>query len=206
MSVHLTSTADHSITNRVRDDERARSTPEDVDPSSTAWYAVWLRSNWEQRVDDQLSAKGFHTFLPTLPFWVKRTWQRPVRLPMFPGYLFVRDALDKERYIDLLKVRGIVRVLEAGWSRLTPIPDDEIAAIHTIAASDLPVMPHTHLSHGDRVRVIDGPLVGVEGIFIQDKLAKGRLVVSVDLVGRSVAVEMNIAAVEPCAPPVTRRG
>lgn len=112
--------------------------------------------------------------------------------------------MNKQSYIDILKVRGIVRVLEAGWTRLTPIPDDEIDAIQRIVQADIPVFPHPHLQYGDRVRVIDGALTGVEGIFVHDKRSKGRLVVSVDLLGRSVAVEVDITAIEACSPPATR--
>ena len=165
-----------------------------------AWYAVWLRSNYEHAVNRQLSAKGFEPFLPEVHTWSKRLGaRRPVRLPMFPGYLFVRASLDKHRYIDLLKVQGVVRVLEDGWTRLTPVPDVEIDAIQQIAAAGVMVFPCAHLRGGERVRVLEGPLTGVEGIFVHDKPSKGRLVVSVDMLGRSIAVEMDAADVEPCA-------
>jgi transcription termination/antitermination protein NusG len=175
-------------------------------PSELAWYAIWLRSHCEHLVNGQLSAKGFHTFLPELPTLAfRRQKNHGARTPMFPGYLFVRDAMEKQRYIDILKVRGIVRVLEAGWTRLTPVPDEDIDAIQRIVQAEVPVFPHAHLQHGDRVRVIDGPLSELEGIFVQDKFSKGRLVVSVNLLGRSVAVEVDIDDVEECAPS-PRRG
>jgi transcription antitermination factor NusG len=164
------------------------------------WYAVWLRSHYEYTVAEQLSARGFHTFLPQIPVWSKAPGpKRTIRTPMFPGYLFVRDTLDKDRYIDMLKVRGIVRVLEDGWSRLTPVPAEDIDAIQRITASDVVVSPHVHLQHGERVRVLEGPLAGVEGIFVQDKPSKGRLVVTMDILGRSVAVDMDCAAVASTA-------
>jgi transcription antitermination factor NusG len=167
--------------------------------SDEAWYAVWLRSHCEHLVHGQLSAKGFHTFLPELPTWPsRRAAKHGVSTPMFPGYLFVREAMEKERYIDILKVRGIVRVLEAGWSRLTPVPDEDIDAIQRIVRAKVPIYPHAHLQNGDRVRVIDGPLTELEGIFVQDKFSKGRLVVSVNLLGRSVAVEVDVNAIEAC--------
>jgi transcription antitermination factor NusG len=116
---------------------------------------------------------------------------------MFPGYLFVHDALDKAQYIELLKVRGIVRVLEDGWTRLTPIPNADIEAIRIVMDANVDVRPHPHLTHGDRVRVIEGPLTGVEGIFVRDRTQQGRLVLSVDLLGRSVSVEIDDLAIEP---------
>jgi len=187
--------------------QRGHTAVQSEDEPDQAWYAVWLRSHHEHLVAQQLSAKGFHTFLPEIPTWSTRLGtKQAVRTPMFPGYLFVRDAMDKERYINLLKVRGIVRVLEAGWSRLTPVPDEDIDAIQQIVQADVPVFPHAHMSHGDRVRVLEGPLAGLEGIFVQDKPSKGRLVVSVNMLGRSVAVEVDGAGVEACSSGATRMG
>lgn len=164
-----------------------------------AWYAIWTRSHYERTVLDQLSAKGFSAFLPEMGVWSKRAGQmHVVRVPMFPGYLFVRDSLDKQRYVEMLKVRGIVRVLEDGWTRLTPIPDDQVEAVERVHQAGVPVLPHLALAQGDRVRVTDGPLAGVEGIFIQDKPTRGRLVVSVGLLGRGVSVEVDCISVAPC--------
>lgn len=168
--------------------------------ATEAWYAVWLRSNYEHAVTRQLSARGFRPFLPEVRTWSRRQGtRRTIPTPMFPGYLFVRVALDKERYVDLLKVQGVVRVLEDGWTRLTPVPDAEIDAIHQIAGAGVDVFPCAHLRGGERVRVLQGPLNGVEGVFVHDRPSRGRLVVSVDMLGRSIAVEMDAADVEPCA-------
>ena len=117
---------------------------------------------------------------------------------MFPGYLFVRDAMTKTRYVEMLSVRGIVRVLEDGWMRLTPIPDADINAIQRIVESGVAVFPYPLLHRGDRVRVVEGPLSGVEGIFIKASQQKGCLVVTVDLLGRSVAVEIGGEDVVRC--------
>ena len=163
-----------------------------------SWYAVWTHSHFEQSVSQQLSAKGFSAFLPEMSVWSKRRGeQRLIRVPMFPGYLFVRDEMGKESYIEILKSRGVVRILEDGWTRLTPVPDSEIDAIRQVVEAEVPVFAHEHLAHGDRVEVIEGPLTGLEGLFVEDKLSKGRLVVSVDLLGRSVAVEVDCTTVRP---------
>ena len=124
--------------------------------------------------------------------------KRLVRVPIFPGYLFVRSAMDKHQYIDALKVRGIVKILEDGWKRLTPVEETEVSSIERLHQSDLPVSPYSSLLEGDRVRVTEGPLAGAEGYFIQDRPSKGRLVVSVGLLGRGVAVELDCTAVTAC--------
>jgi transcriptional antiterminator NusG len=170
-----------------------------------AWYAVWTQSHYEQIVSQQLSAKGFAAFLPQMSVWSKREGEmRLIRVPMFPGYLFVRDSMEKRSYIEILKARGVVRILEDGWTRLTPIPDVDIDAIQQVVSADVPVLPHAHLSHGDRVEVVAGPLTGICGIFEQDKPTKGRLVLNVDLLGRSVAVEVDCTAVRACGSPSAR--
>jgi len=186
-------------TNRRFEEEAQTERGEALLTTDEAWYAVWLRSNYEHAVHQQMSAKGFQPFLPEVHTWSRRLGaRRTIRTPMFPGYLFVRAALDKHRYIDLLKVQGVVRVLEDGWTRLTPVPDVEIDAIQQIVASGMVVFPCAHLLGGERVRVLDGPLTGVEGQFVYEKASKGRLVVSVDMLGRSIAVELDAADVEPC--------
>jgi transcription termination/antitermination protein NusG len=160
------------------------------------WYAVWTQSHFEQSVTQQLSAKGFTAFLPEMSVWSKRGGeQRLIRVPMFPGYLFVRDEMDKRSYVEILKARGVVRILEDGWTRLTPVPDAEIDAIQQVVTAEVPVFAHEHLTQGDRVEVTEGPLSGLQGLFLQDKPTKGRLVLNVDLLGRSVAVEVDCTAV-----------
>ena len=80
---------------------------------SEAWYAVWTQSHYEHIVSQQLSAKGFDAFLPQMSVWSKRNSDmRLIRVPMFPGYLFVRDTMEKRSYIEILKARGVVRILD----------------------------------------------------------------------------------------------
>jgi transcriptional antiterminator RfaH len=168
--------------------------------NTDAWYAIWTRSHCERLVLDQLSAKGFTAFLPEIGVWSKRQGRmHVVPAPMFPGYLFVHQAMDKHAYIEMQKVRGLVRILEDGWTRLTPIPDHEVAAVERVQQAGLPMFSHGALHQGDHVRVKDGPLAGVEGIFVEDDPGTGRLVVSVGLLGRGVAVEIDGTSVEPCS-------
>jgi transcriptional antiterminator RfaH len=167
--------------------------------NTESWYAIWTRSHCERLVEQQLSAMGFSPFLPEVPTRSVRARREHFKpAPLFPGYLFVRDAMTKARYVDLLGARGIVRVLEDGWTRLTPVPDADIDAIQRIVQSGLTVFPHPFLRHGARVRVMEGALSGVEGIFVRDSQPKGWLVVSIDLLGRSVALEVSRGDVVPC--------
>jgi transcription antitermination factor NusG len=114
---------------------------------------------------------------------------------MFPGYLFLRHAIDKISYIEVRQARGLVRMLGGSWDRLSIIPDAEIDAIHTVLRASLPVLPHPYLREGQRVRITQGPLHGVEGIFVQSKPTKGLLILSIDLLQRSVTVEIDCRAV-----------
>jgi transcription antitermination factor NusG len=150
---------------------------------------------------EQLAAKAFTPFLPEMPVRARRDGKsRVVQTPIFPGYLFVRHAMDKASYVEILKARGVVRILDGGWSRLTPIPADEVDAIHRLVRSGVPLFPHVYFHEGDRVRVVEGPLVGVEGLFVREQANKGRLVLSINLLQASVAVDVDAACVEACRP------
>jgi transcription termination/antitermination protein NusG len=168
--------------------------PEDL--SIPHWYALYTRSHCEQLVWDQLAAKGFHLFLPKIDVWSHRVGkQHLISVPMFPGYLFLRHAIDKGSYIDVRKARGLVRILGERWDRLGVVPDAEIEAIQTVLNATLPVMSHPYLREGQRVRITRGPLRGIEGILLQIKPAKGLLILSVELLQRSVAVEIDCSVV-----------
>jgi transcription antitermination factor NusG len=165
------------------------------------WFVVWTQSHGERVVCDQLIAKGFQVFLPTMRTWSRqRGTRRMISLPMFPGYTFIKHALDKYSYVEILKTRGVVRVLGDGWERLTPVPDAEVEAIRRLSQSELPVFPHAYMREGQWVRITDGPLRGMEGVLVQSKPNKGLLVISVDLLRRSVAVEVDGTQVVPSAP------
>lgn len=116
---------------------------------------------------------------------------------MFPGYLFLRHPLDKAAYIEVRKARGLVAVLGETWERLAAVPDSEIASVLALSQSDLPSMPYPFLKEGMRVRIASGPLAGVLGILERRKAERGFLVLSVDLLSSSVAVEVDCTSVVP---------
>jgi transcription antitermination factor NusG len=166
------------------------------------WLALWTHSHSEQLVHDQLIAKQFHVFLPLIPAWSRRGGARHlIRTPMFPGYLFVRHIMEKASYIEILKTNGLARILGERWDRPALVADAEIDAIRQVLAAGLPVLPHSYLREGHRVRITQGPLANVEGILVRNNPHKGLLVVSVDLLQRSVAVEVDCTFVAPVGGP-----
>jgi transcription termination/antitermination protein NusG len=175
------------------DNQQASDTP--------SWFVLWTQSHCERLVTDQLAAKGFEVFLPTIRTWSRQRGARKmISLPMFPGYSFIRHAVDRYSYVEILKTRGVVRILGDGWERLAPVPDDDVETIQRIVETDVPVFPHTYLREGQWVRIVDGPLRGVEGVLVQAKPSKGLLVISVELLRRSVAVEVDGTQVIPSVP------
>lgn len=166
--------------------------------ASSLWYVLWSRSNCEQLVHDQLVAKGFCPFLPKVDMWSRRGGVRRLsQVPMFRSYVFLHHAMDKASYIEVCKVTGLVRILGERWDRLDVVPDREVEAIRGLALSHLPVLPYRYLREGQRVRIRRGPLADVEGILVRSKPNKGLLVVSIDMLKRSVAVEVDCTLVEP---------
>ena len=161
-----------------------------VDP----WFAIRIRSRNEKLVALALHSKGYEVFLPL--YASQRHWSDRVKeleLPLFPGYLFCR--FDVQRRLPILKTPGVIDIL--GFSKTpAPVDETEIAAIQSIVASRLSAEPWPFLQVGQTVRVERGPLLGMEGIMVALKKPY-RLVVSVTLLNRSVAVEIDRDWVSP---------
>ena len=163
----------------------------------SAWYVIHAQIRKEIDVELTLRRQGLEIFLPrvTVP---SRRRDRKVTLwvPLFPGYLFLNANLDTRIFHKIIKAHHVFRLLGNGSP--APIPEAEVEAIKTIVSGDRPYYPWTFMEKGKRVRVIDGPLAGVEGIILEMREQKRRLVVSVELFQRSVAVELKDDAVECC--------
>ncbi len=173
-------------------DERRRIACADAVAAGPQWHALWTHSHCEQMVRDQLAAKGFEMFLPTIDVWSRRAGlRRRISAPMFSGYLFLRHAMDKPSYIEVRKTRGLVNILGESWDRLAVVPVGEIAAIQTTVQSRLPILPHAYLREGQRVRIVRGPLANVEGILVRQKPRSGWVVLAIQLLRQSVAVEVD---------------
>jgi transcription antitermination factor NusG len=169
---------------------------ETVAAGEPKWHALWTRSHCEQLVHDQLAAKKFDLFLPKVNIWSRRAGLRCLtQVPLFPGYLFVRRAIDKQSYIEICKTRGLVRILGERWDRLAAVPENEIESIQRVLESNYHAVPHSFVREGQRVRISRGPLKDVEGILLRIKPDKGLFLVSIELLQRSVAVEIDCTLV-----------
>jgi|SRR6266571_417000 len=179
--------------------EQAEPDRADADRSpALSWYALWTRSHCEHLVRDQLAGKGFDVFLPQVDKWSKRgSLRHVIRVPMFAGYLFLRVTMDKASYIAIKTARGLVGVLGDRWDRLAPLGDPEVDAVRRVVESRAPALPYPYLREGQRVRITCGPLADVEGILVRTKPTKGLLVISVELLRRSVAVQVDCTSVAP---------
>jgi transcription antitermination factor NusG len=165
------------------------------------WYAIRVRRNSEQAVTKFLSAAGYEAFVPTYRDqrqWTDRTKQ--IEVPFFPGYVFSR--LDVHNRLPVLKTPGVVEVVRFG-EVLVPVADEEIASVQALVKSAVRVRPWPYLNVGDRVIVDRGPLAGVEGILLATK-DEHKLIVSVYLLQRSIAVEIDVACVQPVKTSFTR--
>jgi transcription antitermination factor NusG len=161
-----------------------------------AWFAVQARTGYENSVCKILSHKGTEVLLPT--YKIKRRWSdrvKEISQVLFPGYLFVH--LDPEYRMPVLTTPGVYALVGIGKAPLA-IPDHEIDAIRKMVESKLPIQPWPFMKVGQRVRIDYGPLSGMEGILIQVKKSL-RVIVSVELVERSVAVEVSADMITSCS-------
>ena len=160
----------------------------------SCWYALHTRSRHEKVVRDQLDAKGITNLLP---LWHKRSvWKdriKMVEVPLFSGYIFGHFPLKHK--LEVLQTVGIVRIVGLNGYPL-PVPNEQIEAVQTMIVQHLHYDPHPFLQEGMRVRVKRGILRGAEGILVAKK-QHYRLVISVDLIQKSVAVDIDSADVEP---------
>jgi transcription antitermination factor NusG len=162
------------------------------------WYAIHTRPRQEKLVDNALGGKGYETFLPLCKR--RRRWSdriKELEVPLLPGYLFCRLDLG-ERRLPVLTTPGVREIVGIAGTPVA-VSCGEIEAVRAVVASGLAASPWPFLRIGHRVRIHGGALAGVEGILVASK--KGhRLVITVELLQRSVAVDVDEAWVESIQP------
>jgi transcription antitermination factor NusG len=162
--------------------------------SQAPWFAIWTRSRHEQVVREQLEHKEIETFLPTITRWSRwKDRRKKVAWPLFPGYCFVRAEIEARPAI--LRCTGVVNIVSSAGAP-APIANEEIDNIRRLVDTDLLYDPCPFIRKGMMVEVVHGPLKGVVGRLVR-KDARARLVLSVDLIGQAVAVEVDAADVRP---------
>jgi transcription antitermination factor NusG len=159
------------------------------------WYAAYTSAKHEKRVAAQLGVRAVEHFLPlyeSVRRWKDRRMK--LQLPLFPGYVFVRLAL-RDR-LQVLQVPGVAKLVGFNGAPAA-LPSEEIEALRKSLADGVHAEPHPYLKIGRRVRIRTGSLRGLEGILVRRK-NRARFVISLDLIQRSVAVEVDGSEVEHC--------
>jgi len=162
------------------------------------WYAVTARSRQEKVAAAMLDAQGITNFLPVaaeVRQWSDR--KQIVNIPLFPGYLFVHINPLTDSLLPILKVPGVVGIVRNQTGPL-PVPDQEINDIRRVLAQGIQCSPHPFLKMGDRVQITRGALAGLVGTLVRVN-TESRLVISIEMIQRSIAVTVALKDVEPIA-------
>jgi transcription antitermination factor NusG len=160
------------------------------------WFALQVRARQEAGVGQQLQGQGYERFLPF--YKLRKRWSdriKEIEAPLFPGYLFCR--FNPHDRLPILKTPGVIQVVSFN-NIPAAVDENEILSIQRLVASGVQHQPCPYLAVGDRVRISAGPLLGLEGL-LTDIKGSHRLVLSVSLLQRSVAVEIDSAFITPLA-------
>ena len=159
------------------------------------WFAVWTRSRHEQTVREQLEQKRIEAFLPTVTRWSRwKDRRKKIDWPLFPGYCFAR--FDPNDALPVLKCSGVVKIVSFE-GRPMPIPAQELDSIRVLVSSELQYDPCPLIHEGMMVEVVHGVLRGVVGRLVRKDIQKARLMLSVNLIGQAVSVDVDAADVKP---------
>jgi transcription antitermination factor NusG len=163
------------------------------EPEIASWYALYTAPRHEKAVADQMNRRGISCFLPL--YRSVRRWKdrrKELSMVLFPGYVFVQIALQNR--LQILQLPGAVRLVSFN-GRPASLPEEQIVNLRSRLSGSHFIEPHPYLQVGRRVRVRSGPLEGLEGI-IQRRKDRCRIVFSIDLIMRSVAVEVDESELE----------
>ena len=154
------------------------------------WYVLHTKSRHENVVNDGLARKSVEVYLPRITVPSKRRdRKKTIRVPLFPGYVFVKTDLHPNTHLEIVKVAGAVRFIGNKQGPL-PIADETIDSLKIMVESDYAVTTGNTLKKGDKVMVVNGPLEGVIGTFVRYG-GKGRIVVNVEALGQYAGVEVS---------------
>lgn len=160
------------------------------------WYVLHTRSRFENVVNEGLLKKSLEVFLPKVQVQSKRRDRKlMIRVPVFPGYLFVRSDLNPYEHIEIVKTVGAVRLVGTKDGPV-PVADETIDSLKIMVNADSPIITGKHLVKGDKVIVMHGPFTGVIGSFVSYR-GKERVVINVEALGQTAAVDVHAEDIEP---------
>lgn len=155
-----------------------------------SWYVLHTKSRFENVVNNALSKKATSVFLPKIQVKSRRRDRNVMlRVPLFPGYIFVQTDLRPEHHIGILKTAGAVRLI-GNKDGPIPVPEETIKSLKIMVTADQPVTTGTRYKKGDHVVVVRGPFTGITGIFERYK-GMGRVVVNIDALGQFAGVSVH---------------
>jgi len=159
------------------------------------WYVMHTKSRHEKVVNDQLLKKSIEAYLPIVTVRSKRRDRKAmIRVPLFPGYLFVKTDLHPNSHLEVVKTAGAVRLIGNHQGPL-PVPDEAVESLQIMVDSDNTVTTGHRLETGDKVIVVYGPFAGVTGTFVRYG-GKGRVIVNIEALGQFAAVEVSEEDIE----------
>jgi transcription elongation factor/antiterminator RfaH len=154
------------------------------------WYVLHTKSRFENVVNDGLEKKSIEVFLPKVTVRSKRRDRRVmIRVPLFPGYLFVRTDLVPTSHLEIVKTAGAVRLIGSKQGPV-PVPEETIESLKIMVSGDHTVTTGHSLQKGDKVLVLHGPFAGVTGTFTRFG-GKGRVIVNIEALGQYAGVEVS---------------
>jgi transcription antitermination factor NusG len=166
----------------------------DTPRTADRWYALQVRTRWENSATTLLSGKGYRTFLPTVKAKERRGGRsKEIAAPLFTGYVFCQ--FDAANRLPILVTPGVIAVVGRGRVPI-PVEDSELAALQKVVASGFEPEPWPYLEIGQSIRIDNGALAGLEGMLVSFK-GSNRIVVSISLLKRSVALEIDRSSVCP---------
>ncbi|UCD79549.1 MAG: UpxY family transcription antiterminator [Desulfobacterales bacterium] len=159
------------------------------------WYVLHTKSRHEKVVNDGLLRKSIEVYLPLVTVRSKRRDRKVmIRVPLFPGYIFVKTDLHPNSHLEVVKTVGAVRLI-GNKQGPVPVPDETVTSLQIMVDSNHPVTTGNRLKSGDRVMVVYGPFAGVVGTFVRYG-SKGRVIVNIEALGQYAGVEVNEEDIE----------
>lgn len=156
------------------------------------WYALYCKSRHEHKVNARLVAKGFKTYLAD--FKTRAQWGtriRKTRRNLLPGYVLVQAQIDSSTYLQILQTESVLNFVGHAWPQLSWIPNEQVENLRRVLESGEHFEETTYWQRGERVEIIAGPLRGVQGLIAGLTNRQNRVIISIDLLKRSLAVEVD---------------